>query len=262
MVEEVQLWRGSAEDRALRGAMERPGLFRYFDRQLGHPDWAGKAVLDFGGNVGYILRDPGCTIAPERYYCLDVIREAIDAGRSRSPSSHWVHYDRYNFSFNPGGVPGLPVPDLGMRFDVILAFSVFTHTGPGEMCELVGQLRDRLAFGGTLAFTFIDPHHRSRPEAGDVSNLRWRLERCRESDPALDVDGLLERARGAAWCTLVNGRELYVEADVDRPADLGACETYHTYYGTEYLRSLFPDGEILQPVEGQGQHCCLLGPPA
>jgi hypothetical protein len=32
--------------------------FTYFSMQVGEPDWSKKDVLDFGGNVGNILRDP------------------------------------------------------------------------------------------------------------------------------------------------------------------------------------------------------------
>jgi hypothetical protein len=261
-MEEVYMWRGSPEQRALRRVSRKRGLFAYFDRQLGHLEWGGKTVLDFGGNVGNILAEPGCTIRPERYYCLDVIRDALEEGRVRFPTAHWFHYDRYNYSFNPGGVFGLPIPDLGVRFDIILAYSVFTHAGLEEMRDLVGQLRALLTDRGTLGFTFIDPHHRSWPESDAGTNLQWRLERCRASDPSLDVGASLERSRGASWCSLVNGRELHVDGDIDRPADPGSCETYHVYYGVDFLRREFPDASIRPPVHGEMQHCCILGRPA
>jgi len=41
--------------------------FTYFSTQLGDTNWSGKNILDFGGNVGNILRDPNATIEPERY---------------------------------------------------------------------------------------------------------------------------------------------------------------------------------------------------
>ena len=94
-------------------------------------------VLDFGGNAGNLLRDDNCTICPENYYCIDVIQEALDEGRRRFPQAHWVHYNRYNCSLNPEGDRDLPVPDLGIEFDVMLAYSVFTHTTREEMHDLV-----------------------------------------------------------------------------------------------------------------------------
>src|SRR5205085_9121074 len=98
-IEEVHLWRGTPEQRALRSRIVKAGQFAYFDEQLDRPDWRGKRVLDFGGNKGNLLRDPSCTIRHEDYYCLDVIAEAIAEGRESFPAAHFIHYDRYNRSF-------------------------------------------------------------------------------------------------------------------------------------------------------------------
>ena len=83
----------------------------------------------------------------------------------------WLHFNRYNCSFNPEGIDGLPIPDMGINFGMILAYSVFTHTTRDEMKELVEQLQARLAPGGTLAFTFIDPHFNAWPETYKGNNL-------------------------------------------------------------------------------------------
>ena len=37
---------------------QKHGQFTYFSMQLGEPDWSKLDLLDFGGNVGNILRDP------------------------------------------------------------------------------------------------------------------------------------------------------------------------------------------------------------
>lgn len=257
-MEEVHLWRGTPEQRALREQSVKSGQFAYFDRQLGHPEWRGKSVLDFGGNAGNLLLDPSCAIREEDYYCLDVVREALDLGRERFPRARFVHYDRYNCSFNPEGVKGLPVPDLGLEFDVILAYSVFTHTTRAEMRELAGQLLARLAPGGVLAFTFIDPHARPWPETYEGNNLRWRLERSRELNPSVDVDGLLEESRGAEWCALVDGARLYAGSDGVWRDEEAACMTYNVYYTADFMRREFPRASIRPPVGGEMQHCCVL----
>ena len=257
-MEEVHLWRGTPEQRALRERSVKSGQFAYFDRQLDHPDWGGKAVLDFGGNAGNLLLNPDCAIRHEDYYCLDVVREALDVGRERFPRAHWVHYDRYNCSFNPEGAQGVPIPDLGIEFDAILAYSVFTHTTRAEMNELVGQLLARLAPGGVLAFTFIDPHARSRPDAYEGSNLKWRLERSREMNPEVDVDGLLELGRGAEWCALVDGARLYVGGDGVWDKEAETCMTYNVYHTAEFMRREFPRAVVRPPACGEMQHCCVL----
>ena len=245
-IEEVHVWRGTSEQRALRAQAVKATQFAYFDEQLRHPYWRGKLVLDFGGNRGGILFDSACTIERQNYYCLDVIKEAIDDGRSTFPEAHWAHYDRYNCSFNPDGVADLPIPDFGPQFDIILAYSVFTHTTLEEMHDLVAQLERKLVPGGTLAFTFIDPHWED--------NLKWRLER---SDSRVDPAILIARCRDARWCSLVNGA-LFFESNGEWSNETGTCMTYHVFYTEEFMREQFPHASIRPPVNGEMQHCCII----
>ena len=247
MIEEVHLWRGTQEQRAMRGQLVKAGQFAYFDAQLDHPNWSGKRVLDFGGNKGNLLLDPACTIRHENYYCLDIIRDAIEEGRKTFPQANWYHYDRYNCSFNPDGVVDQQVPAWGVEFDFILAYSVFTHTTWEETKDLVEQLRGRLAPGGRLAFTFIDPHW--------GSNLRWRLEKRNTADR---VEALLAESRDADWSSLVNGTELYVNSSGAWDQVAENCITYNVYYTENFLRSQFPGAQIKKPVNGEMQHCCEL----
>lgn len=250
MMEEVHLWRGSAEQRALRHHFGNWGHFSYFHEQLDYPQWRGKKVLDFGGNTGGLLLSPGCTIQPENYYCVDVLCEALEHGRQRFPQAHWIHFNRYNCSFNPEGIRNLPIPDMGVEFDMILAYSVFTHTTREEMKDLVQQLRDRLAPNGKLAFTFIDPHFNA--------NLKWRLQRSRQMNPEIDVDGLLEQARSAAWCALVDGKTLYVNDNGIWSDETETCMTYNVFYTAEFLQHEFPGAQIRPPVQNDMQHCCIM----
>lgn len=247
MIEEVHLWRGTEEQRAMRSQLVKTTQFAYFDAQLDHPEWSDKKVLDFGGNKGNLLVDPACTISHENYYCLDIIRDAIEEGRKTFPQANWFHYDRFNCSFNPEGVVDLPVPVLGVEFDFILAYSVFTHTSWEETKDLVGQLRARLAPGGVLAFTFIDPHWES--------NLRWRLEKYNSAD---QVEALLAKSRDGEWCSLVNGTELYVNSAGLWDQASENCITYNVYYTGDFLRAQFPGAQINNPVNGEMQHCCEL----
>ena len=88
----------------------KTGQFTYFAQQFGESNWRGKNVLDFGGNVGNILRDPNSTIDHERYWCIDVVRESIAKGAFEFPEAHWVFYDRFCFFFNPRGIRNLSLP--------------------------------------------------------------------------------------------------------------------------------------------------------
>jgi SAM-dependent methyltransferase len=246
LIEEVHLWRGTPAERAMRSQFVKATQFAYFNEQLDHPEWRDKLVLDFGGNKGNLLLDANCTISHANYYCLDVIRDAVETGRETFPDAHWFYYDRYNRSFNPEGVIDLPVPDLGVRFDFILAYSVFTHTTFEEMKDHVAQLQTLLAPGGTLAFTFIDPHYRE--------NLRWRLEKSRASD----IERLVDEAAQADWCSLVNGAELYVNNNGPWSIDSQNCATYNVFYSEQFFRRVFPRARVEPPVNGEMQHCAIL----
>jgi hypothetical protein len=242
----------------------KTGQFTYFALQLNESDWRGKYVLDFGGNVGNMLRDPNSTIDEERYWCIDVVQESIETGQEAFPKAHWVLYDRYCFFFNPHGISRLKLPELSQQFDYIVAYSVFTNTPRSDMFDLVEQLRNRLSDGGALAFTFIDPDYFSWPGRYDGNNLRWRLEREmfleKEKGNTLDIDvaDLIERAHGAPWLVLVNGEDLYLKTEATKTYEPEQQRTYHTFYSVEYMKSLFPEATILPPVNDEMQHCCVI----
>ncbi len=240
------------------------GQFTYFAIQIGESIWREKRVLDFGGNIGNILKDPSSTIEPDRYWCLDVVEESIERGRASYPTAHWVFYNRYCFYFNPYGVPGLALPDLGGPFDYVVAYSVFPNTTRTDMLHLVHDLEGLLADDGALAFTFIDPHYRSWPGKYHGNNFQWRLEREQQLEREkgnvldIDVDQLTRRAHDADWCILVNGEDLYIETE-----DIGSYEpeqqrTQHAFYSEHYMGTLFPHATILPPVNNEMQHCCVI----
>lgn len=238
----------------------KTGQFTYFSQQLGERDWRGKNVLDFGGNIGNMLRDPNCTIDEERYWCLDVVRESIERGKETFPKAHWAFYDRYSFFFNPHGAKHLELPEIDSLFDYVVAYSVFTNTSRADMLDLVSRLEDKLARGGALAFTFIDPHYYSWPGRDARNNLVWRLEReiHLENTRDIDVQGLAERSKGARWVVLVNGEDLYLETEQTRDYEPEEQRTYHMFYTVDYMRSLFPRATILPPANDEMQHCCLI----
>ena len=244
----------------------RTDQFTYFDQQLGEPDWAGKRVLDFGGNAGNILLDPNCRIEPRNYWSIDVSRDSIPVGRRRHPEGTFIFYDRYNFEFNPTGQAGLPIPDPGVRFDFIVAWSVITHVSRAETLDLVEQLVPLLADGGRAAFSFIDP--RWTPPAAwardaefpGLSNLHWRLAARQETSPGMDVAGMLARADEAdlTWATLVNDDDLIFDPDNDGLSADKPPIYYITFCTPEYMQKVFPNGKILDPVRPERFHCLVI----
>lgn len=240
----------------------RVSQFSYFDQLLGQPVWQDRKILDFGGNRGGFLVGAGDQVKHENYWCMDIVREALDDGRRQFPQAHFVHYNRYHSEYNPSGIRYEQVPDCGLKFDFILAFSVFTHTHQKEIHELVAQLRRMLEPNGTLAFTFTDPSYDTGLSSLPSGRYMRKLLKMLQSDfPSLDIESTLERASQCNWSILIDD-QLWIE-----PGD-GLCqmeregepmESYCAYYAVDYMAALFPDGKIRPPVGDSWQHCCILG---
>jgi SAM-dependent methyltransferase len=231
----------------------RSTQFSYFDKVLERPTWKGRKLLDFGGNVGTFLVGAGNHVDHRDYWSIDLNLDVVEQGRRTYPQAHFIHYDRYSPQYNPNGVRYLPIPDCGVKFDIIMAFSVFTHTDRSEMLELVGSLRSMLAPEGVLAFTFWDPHYdRSLcdPTLPEPSPARSHLH-------SAVTDEIVERAR---WSVLIDddlyvepGDELCHQTRVGKP-----LESYCSFFSVGYMASLFPDATLHPPVRPEWQHCCIL----
>ena len=241
----------------------RTSQFSYFGQILKQAVWKGTKILDFGGNVGGFLTGARDLVDHKDYWCLDVQTCALEQGRRKFPGANFVHFNRYSSEFNPGGVRYLPVPDFDVRFDMILAFSVFTHIHQNEMLELVAQLRRRLARKGVIAFTFADPAYDrslSDPDLPSGTDVRKNLEWRRVKNSPRDIHEIVERARGSRWCVLIN-EDLYVEPgkEMCHQERKGVpWESYCAYYAVDYMASLFPDATLFAPVSPEWQHCCVL----
>jgi SAM-dependent methyltransferase len=241
----------------------RETQFRYFDQVLEHPVWRGRKILDFGGNVGGFLASAGDHIDLEDYWCLDLNHEVIEQGRLRYPRAHFFHYNRYSSQYNPNGLRELPVPDLGLRFDLVLAFSVFTHTHQTEMLELVEQLHRQLAPEGVIAFTFTDPRYDrslSDPKLPSGTDVRKILEWRQAQNPYLDIESMVETARQSNWCLVIDDK-LHVEPgnNLSNQAHQGKpWESYCSYFTVDYMASLFRSAKVFPPVSPEWQHCCVL----
>jgi glycosyltransferase involved in cell wall biosynthesis len=254
-------WRrdGPRSHAAVSHISGKGGQFPYYDIQLGGPDWKNCKVLDFGGNIGNLLRDPACTVDHRKYWSLDVSRDAIDTARRLYPEAHWLFYDRYNFAFNPGGIRDLPLPFNGERFDLILANSVFTHIALKEMLALVDDLLRLLEPGGRLAFSFIDPNYRSWPAEYSGNNFQYRLDRINDiGNRTLDVADHLERVRNGSWFILADDADLYVESEDLPDYSPNDGKSFHVFHTAGFMRKLYPHAEIREPANREMQHCCIL----
>jgi SAM-dependent methyltransferase len=242
---------------------ERETQFANFDQWLDAPIWQGSKILDFGGNVGGFLTGAGSRVNQDDYWCLDLNRQVIEIGGEKFPHAHFCHYNRYSPAYNPDGIRDLPIPDLGLKFDIILAFSVFTHTHQEEMLELVGQLRDKLSPQGVLAFTFTDPNYEKTltdPSLPPLIGLRKVLGWLKAEHRSIEIEDLIETASQSNWCLLIEDK-LYVEpgSEFSNQKRQGKpWESYCSYFRADHMSALFPDAKVLPPISPEWQHCCIL----
>ena len=232
----------------------RETQFSYFDEVLDRPEWKGRKILDFGGNVGTFLKSAGERLDHEDYWCVDINPAVVEQGRLTYPRAHFVHFNRYSSQYNPHGIRNLAIPDCGgMKFDFILAFSVFTHVDVHEMVETVGALRRMLRRGGVLAFTFFDPQYdrslsapAQPPGTTVLRNLGPR--------------GKSEMVKNARWFVIIDNR-LYVEPGnlvCHQTREGNPLEQYTSFFTSAYMKTLFPDATIHTPVCREWQHCCVI----
>jgi SAM-dependent methyltransferase len=230
--------------------------FPYFDEVLDRPDWKGRKILDFGGNIGTFLASAGDRVDHEDYWCIDINPAVVEQGRLTYPRAHFVHFNRYSPQYNPYGRRRQSIPDCGMKFDVVLAFSVFTHVDKKEMVESVGALRRMLAPGGVLAFTFFEPRF-------DRSLSDPSLRRGSTALRNLGPRGQHEMVKRARWFVVIDdtlyvepGDALYHQTRKGRPH-----ESYCSFFTADFMKSLFPGATIHAPVCREWQHCCIIRNP-
>jgi SAM-dependent methyltransferase len=227
--------------------------FPYFNELLGYPVWKGRRILDFGGNVGTFLESAGDNVDHEDYWCVDLNPAVVEQGRRTYPGANFVHFNRYSPQYNQHGIRNQPIPDCGVKFDIILAFSVFTHVDLHEMVESVGSLRRMLAPEGVLAFTFFEPRY-------DRSLSDPALPRGSTVLRNLGPRGQSEMVKRAKWFVVIDDR-LYVEpgSTVCHQTRHGKpLESYCSFFTAELMMSLFPGAIVKPPAMREWQHCCIL----
>ena len=158
------------------------------------------------------------------------------------------------------------MPAVNETFDIIIAYSVFTATGPSEMVKLVTELEKLLVPGGLLAFTFCDPAFNPAIYGSgyrNIDNFTLRLSKLNDgfADP-----GLVLRNRDSKWSILVNKTGLFIESENIPFCPLQKRNAYCAFYRPEVITSFFPHSKILAPPleaypwdhDAEMQHTCII----
>ena len=126
--------------------------FKYFS--MFHTFTKDQKILDFGSNCGNFLKSNPNVIPLHHYTGIDVDIQAIEEGRKLFPESNWVWYNRKNPAYNPTGQAVLP--NVDQNFDVVVSYSVFSHTSFEDTFELIEYLYSKINKGGKILFSYCD----------------------------------------------------------------------------------------------------------
>lgn len=147
------------------------------------------SVLDIGCGYGRLAHAMKRRGFDGSYLGVDILRPQIRWCSRRLASKHFQfrHVDIGNGRYNPEGTEAVGDLDLGdRRFDVIAAFSVFTHMWPDDVTAYLRLAARHLNPGGHLQATFflLDPQLHELVESGKVPRffLHEHAPHCRFFD--------------------------------------------------------------------------------
>jgi SAM-dependent methyltransferase len=200
-------------------------------------DWTIDKILDFGCNVGNYVSNAGTNITPKNYLGVDLNRPSIEQARLQHPRFNFIHYDKWHPSYNPNGIQDLKITDfVDDKFDVIIAYSVFTHLSLTQAKQEIDNLLEVLAPGGKLMFTIWS-------SAVFQPFYRWVYDRY--SIPEIDFS-TIKYNTVAYW---LNGEDIVLDQE-----DINLnCDSIWTYYQIPQFLKLFPNAQILGIPPGQHQ---------
>lgn len=109
-----------------------------------------KKILDFGCNHANFLRFG----FSGDYTGIDVDKDVIEQNKKEFLEYNFIHYNAHNNQYNISNESS-KIP-LKEKYDLICAFSVFTHTCFEEYESTVQNLKTYLSNKGKILTTFID----------------------------------------------------------------------------------------------------------
>jgi len=217
---------------------DNKNLYEIFNHNNITVDWSTAKILDFGCNVGNYLNHATPFIDPANYVGLDLNENALTLARARHPEARFVHYNRRHQSYNPNGVEGLRAADvLNEKFDVIIAYSVFTHATVTETKTQLDDLRELLNPGGCILFTMWSDDFLARFQEHIAS---------KSLITEIDADSI-EYNEVLYW---IDYERVVTDVhDVNLPECIAIC----TFYKMDKFAALFPTAENLGHPPGRTQ---------
>ncbi|ANS04777.1 hypothetical protein [uncultured Mediterranean phage] len=120
-------------------------------------NWENLKILDFGGSKGNLLRSSKGKILPTNYTSVDVDTQAIALGKKDYPEADWIYLDLYSSVYNPAGNAKIELPK---KYDIVFAYSVFTHTSFEYFIETMDTLKTYLTPNGKIYISMISQNNK------------------------------------------------------------------------------------------------------
>jgi len=115
-------------------------------------------VLDYGCNYGSFLESSDTRFKQEDYTGIDIDKLALEDGKKMFPKANFIHYDRFNICYNQTGAKNI-WPNLDIKFNYIVSYSVITHTDKDDMIDTIEWLYSLLLNNGKMFITYLSKHN-------------------------------------------------------------------------------------------------------
>jgi 2-polyprenyl-3-methyl-5-hydroxy-6-metoxy-1,4-benzoquinol methylase len=193
-------------------------------------DWGKSQILDFGCNVGNFLNYAPDQIK-ENYTGVDINLSSIKVASHNHSDQKFIHYDKWHVSFNPTGSKLINITDvINEKFDVIILYSVFTHSTISQTRQELNNLKAMLNPGGKILFTIwdhsiLDPFYRYICETTYLKNI-------------LDCNKITYNT--VAY--LIDGETIHTDV---QDLSIHSCKSLFTFYKLNKFCELFPEAKLI-----------------
>lgn len=137
-------------------------LFKLVNPRLSSidPDWYSKKILDYGCNIGHLLRTSENKISANNYTGLDVQEKTLKIASSDFPEANFILSNSYHPAFNNSGTTAFP--DIKEKFDIIFCIGVFTHCDMQYIKQHINFFKQLLNENGLIVFSIWEDFHYPR----------------------------------------------------------------------------------------------------
>ena len=229
----------------------RQPRLKFFDVMHGSPNWAESTILDIGGNRGNLCID-GAEMDKfllQQYTCLEVDAEAIKHGQQSYPEANWVHHNAFNNVYNVDGIDELPYPFEDNTFDIICAYSVYSHTTFKQFIHDLIEILRVCKEGGSVAITLVD-----------IGSVEWFVEKRKEDygvkRPPVTIEDIQE-VGPLDYIYYVDNDLLLDEIYSNNKMDY-LVTVYNLKWLSEFLKNIGIDNKVKFPSQGHVQRTLVI----